>query len=69
MNARGGDIDLYVETHETDPQLIIKKRAKFFTKLLQSIGEQKIDIIIKLTSDQFTLPIYQEATTKGIQLI
>ncbi len=68
MNARGGDIDLYIETSETDTKLIIKQRAKFVGAMWKSIGEQKIDVVIRLTMDQFHLPIYDEARNNGVQL-
>jgi hypothetical protein len=69
MQIRGGDIDLYVETHYTDSNIVIAKKTSFLAELEIRIGEQKIDIVINLLSANKNLPIYTEARTTGIKLI
>jgi predicted nucleotidyltransferase len=69
LQARGGDIDLYVETSETDAEIITKQRAKFIWDICSKIGDQKIDVVIKLTKDKFHLPIYDVAINNGIKLV
>lgn len=66
---RGGDIDLYVETEEKDAKTAIDKKLSFVNDLWIALGEQKIDVILNLIYDNFSLPIYQEAKTKGIRLV
>ncbi len=42
---RGGDIDLYIETQETED--ILSKKLKFLVELGDRIGDQKVDLIIR----------------------
>jgi len=67
LSKRGGDIDLYVESSIKDPKQIIKSKSQFLTKLYMSIGEQKIDIVVKF--DDTDLLIYKVAKKEGIQLL
>lgn len=66
---KGGDIDLYIETTISDINEIAKLKIKFITKLMQTIGEQKIDVVIKSTATKKDLPIHLEAKKTGIKLI
>ena len=67
--ARGGDIDLYIETHISDRRLLFDKKLAFLSRLQLKIGEQKIDVVINVLSENRNLPIYQEARKTGILLI
>lgn len=67
LSKRGGDIDLYVESSIKDPQQIIKSKSTFLTKLYMTIGEQKIDVVVKF--DDTNLLIYKIAKKEGIQLL
>lgn len=64
--ARGGDIDLFVET-----QILIPNRAemlcKLYAALIRALGDRKIDLILKdgRTADA---PIYQIARQTGVRL-
>lgn len=69
LNARGGDIDLYIETNEIDTALITQRRVKFIHSVIKNIGEQKIDVIIKLNNDPLILPIYSIAQQDGVKLV
>ncbi|MBP9764035.1 MAG: nucleotidyltransferase domain-containing protein [Gammaproteobacteria bacterium] len=66
---KGGDIDFYVETEEKDPRIALEKKLSFLNDLWSSLGEQKIDVVLNLTHDNFNLPIYQQAKLQGILLI
>jgi hypothetical protein len=69
LQARGGDIDLYVETLETDIGLIYNRRTKFVVELCKKIGEQKVDVVIRLLKNDTHLAIYDEAIKRGIKLV
>jgi len=62
-SQKGGDIDLYIITDQTENLLM--KKIDFLVKLKQSIGDQKIDVII---SRDKTRLIEQEALKNGIEL-
>ena len=68
MQARGGDIDLYIETTITDIDLVIKRKIKMTSNIWHEIGEQKIDIVLNILSLKSDLPIYLVAKTNGVKL-
>lgn len=63
ISAKGGDIDLYVQT--SDPERAIKKKIDFLVALKLSLGDQKIDVIISRDPSRL---IEQEALKTGIEL-
>ena len=60
---RGGDIDLYIQTENTQDMLI--KKIDFLVKLKENIGDQKIDVLI--SKDKKSV-IEKEAISNGIEL-
>ena len=48
LNRKGGDIDLYIETHEESSEVAFKKKLKFLCEVEKKIGEQKIDVVLNL---------------------
>lgn len=68
LNARGGDIDLYVET-TLSAEEAVKGERSFVAELYTKIGEQKIDVVLRLLSSDFHLPIYDVARKEGVQLV
>jgi|GEM_PF-143163 len=64
---RGGDIDLYIQTHLSGENAYIKRR-EFVIDLWDKIGEQKIDIVVHLVDTDFHLPIYDVAQKERVQL-
>jgi len=44
--ARGGDIDLYIET-TLDTPAALRARMSFAAALFRALGDQKIDIVVK----------------------
>jgi hypothetical protein len=65
--AKGGDIDLYIETEYTNADQVLDAKLNFLKALKAKIGEQKIDVLIKFNN--FSLPIYKIAKDEGVQLI
>lgn len=69
LKKKGGDIDLYIETHISDVQEVNKAKIDFLAKLYHAIGDQKIDVIINRVSHPFSMPIYDLAKQEGVQLV
>jgi hypothetical protein len=67
-NKRGGDIDLYIETVQTDLDKTTQLRTKFVVELWEILGEQKIDVVLNLIKNNEDLLIYRMARKTGIQL-
>lgn len=67
-NKRGGDIDLLIETLESNQDLHFENKIHFITAVKQQIGEQKIDVVmcVKNASD---LPIDNHARETGVKLV
>jgi hypothetical protein len=69
LSKKGGDIDLYVETHAESAKDALNNKMKFLYDVERKIGEQKIDVVLNLLNFPCDLPIYQVAKTEGIQLV
>ncbi len=59
---KGGDIDLYIQTHDTDK---VKRKIDFLVKLKRAIGEQKIDVVLSYDRDS---AIEKEAISHAMKL-
>ena len=66
-NARGGDIDLYIEPELRAADDIVEARLNALVELHLVLGEQKIDLVINRKSGT-VLPIYKIAKETGIRL-
>ncbi|WP_302139201.1 nucleotidyltransferase domain-containing protein [Halomonas alkalicola] len=66
-SARGGDIDLLVETTLNDPDEIVEAKLAALVELYQRIGEQKIDLVIQRPHG-VSLPIHRIAHETGVTL-
>ena len=66
---KGGDIDLYVETHLNTWKEILQKKRDLSVAIQLRIGEQKIDIVIKSLKIGEHLAIFDEARKTGILLV
>lgn len=64
-DARGGDIDLYIET-STDDELFAR-RARLRIELERLFGEQKIDLVTH-RRDRPLQPIHRIARRRGVEL-
>ena len=69
LNKKGGDIDLYIESDLESYALAVDKKVAFLCEVKQKIGDQKIDVVIKLKSSNYQLAIYDIAKAEGVQLI
>lgn len=68
-NRRGGDIDLYIETTIEDVSTIYESEKNFVFDLYDTIGEQKIDVVLHLLTRDFKIAIYDVARKNGVQLV
>lgn len=66
-NARGGDIDLYIEPELRAADDIVEARLNALVELHLALGEQKIDLVINRKAGT-VLPIYKIAKETGIRL-
>ena len=66
-SKRGGDIDLYIELENQDISLIAMAKLRFLRSLHSELGEQKIDVVLRLANTN-TLAVYDIAKETGIQL-
>ena len=69
LNKRGGDIDFYIETLESDINTIVNKKMDFVNELWQTLGDQQIDVVVNLLPEKKHLPIYEIAQKTGVQLV
>jgi predicted nucleotidyltransferase len=65
-SARGGDIDLYIETG-LDTAAAFRARLEFEAALVLALGERKLDIVVK-PADRAPTPFEQMARTSGVAL-
>lgn len=64
--ARGGDIDLYVETTLLEASEVIEKQNAFLYALYEEIGLRKIDVVLNVVKNDTHLPIYAVAKEEGV---
>ncbi len=64
--ARGGDIDLYIET-ESSPEQVLKAKMALYAGLQKTLGEQRIDIVVHRVGSPLQ-PVHEEARRTGVQL-
>ena len=67
-DAKGGDIDLLVNTSMTDSTAIAKAHLAFLAMVYASLGEQKIDVLIDYPTRQNKPAIFNIAKAEGILL-
>lgn len=64
--ARGGDIDLYIESRGT-PEELLERELKLHTRLQKKLGERRIDLVIH-NPDRPLRPIDYQAKQTGVVL-
>ncbi len=66
--AKGGDIDLYIESPIPNADDLISAKLQLLRELHKKLGEQKIDVVIQgsATAD---LPIHRIAKQSGVLLL
>jgi hypothetical protein len=67
LSQRGGDLDIYIETHLRHAAAVTDAKLGFLACLQMMMGEQKIDVVIN--AGQIDLPIYAVAKSEGVQII
>ena len=60
---KGGDIDLYIDTQDSDD--LFEKKLQMIRDIKSKIGEQKIDVVISSDKER---AIEEEALKKGVKL-
>lgn len=65
---RGGDIDLYIETDESDAVRVLEAKYEFLAKLKRRIGDQRVDVVLSFPSREQTPPIIEAARRTGVRL-
>lgn len=68
LSKKGGDIDFYIETKESNISSALQKKLDFVNKLWTKLGEQKIDVVLNILALEYELPIYELAKTEGVKL-
>lgn len=63
-DKKGGDIDLYIETHLTEG--LYSRKINFLAAIQEVLGVRKIDVVINNFTT--TLPIYKIAQAEGVLL-
>jgi predicted nucleotidyltransferase len=65
---KGGDIDLLIETGQTDVAAIVRAELALLAKLQLKLGEQKIDLLVDYPTRGYIPPIISVAKQTGIPL-
>lgn len=68
-SKKGGDIDLYIETNINIYDTAFDKKIAFLSNLKKEIGDQKIDVVLRIISSDHHLPIYEVAKSQGVRLV
>ena len=69
LSARGGDIDLYIETDNSNSSEMLNHKLNMISEIWQLIGEQRIDVVLHITTDKLDLPIYRDARNNGVKIV
>jgi predicted nucleotidyltransferase len=65
---RGRDIDLYIETDDSDAARVLDAKYDSLVKLKLRIGDQRVDVQVSFPSRQPTPPIIEVAWRTGVRL-
>jgi predicted nucleotidyltransferase len=66
--AKGGDIDLYIEPSIQNVADLVMAKLQFLRDLHKKMGEQKIDVVLRRPNSSLNLSVYQIAKKTGIML-
>ena len=69
LSKKGGDIDLYIETHAQTIEQALKMRDQFLDELEENIGEQKIDSVLNILHHPHPLNIHEVAKAEGVRVL
>ncbi len=65
INRKGGDIDIFIKTPNTDN--ILQTKIIFLREFEKKWGEQKVDLIIETTNSKFN-KIFEIARQEGVSI-
>jgi hypothetical protein len=66
--ARGGDIDLLIEVAIKNPADIVRAQTVFMARLLNRLGDRKVDVLVDYPGRKTHPPIFEVARREGIPL-
>ena len=67
--ARGGDIDLLVETPEAlSPAELVQRRTRFVSRIYRALDEQRIDVVIATRGQQDSRAVVAMAKRDGLKV-
>lgn len=69
LEKKGGDIDLYIETHAETIEQAYEIKQNFIADIINAIGDQKIDIVLNMVHYPKKLKIYDVARNEGVKVI
>ena len=67
-SQRGGDIDLLIETQQSDVNKLVRAELTMLADLQTQLGEQKIDVLLDYPTRQTRSAIFSIAKETGILL-
>jgi predicted nucleotidyltransferase len=67
-DARGGDIDLLVETGNMGHAAVFEAQLRFLARVKLALGEQKIDVLVDYPDRKSRPEILRIARAEGVQL-
>ncbi|MHB8387687.1 nucleotidyltransferase domain-containing protein [Metallibacterium sp.] len=65
---RGGDIDLLVQTAQTQPEALASASIAMLARLYRALGEQRIDLVLDAPALRATRDIIATAKATGVLL-
>lgn len=65
--ARGGDIDLYIEATGEVETSLLNLKTSLLSRLWQRLGPQRIDLLVRM-EQQPLAPIHRDALEQGVLL-
>ena len=69
-DARGGDIDLLVETPVPMPAAeLVARRQAFVARLYKLLGERRIEVVVSSPGGHATPPIVASARRQTVELV
>lgn len=67
-SKKGGDIDLYIATSETDIAAVMRAELAFLVSVKRRIGDQKIDLVVDYPGRRARPAILDIARRTGIPI-
>lgn len=68
--ARGGDIDLLVESPvPLSAKELVDKRTRFIAQLYRELGEQRIDVVIAQAGEEDSRSVVDTARSQGRKIV